>query len=271
MLTAIAGAVAPSLIGKLFGGKPKEQSTRVNFQQLVDDSQAAGFNPLTALRATGGSGNTTTTLPSLSTSEFIEDSLRSGIGAALNYDPHAEERAKLEVDLMREELTSAQRYNAEKTNTGFMGTGVPVRSTTTQNERNGGTENEDDALYPTVVHDEHGPAKQPARDVGDPDAATQTILGVNTPFNRGDLNTGAGGDVLGEVQNIVDYVGDVREQKPLWFRKTFGHDMSEVGDHYRLQQTKHNHPGNRPKPKVRLKKPMISYTKTPTIKRGQAY
>lgn len=54
-LPAIKGVgAASSLLGGLFGKKPKAQAQGVDYQRLVRDAQAAGFNPLTAL-AYGGS------------------------------------------------------------------------------------------------------------------------------------------------------------------------------------------------------------------------
>ena len=42
------------------GGETQKQESRINFQQMADDARAAGFNPLTALRTTGGMGNVVT-------------------------------------------------------------------------------------------------------------------------------------------------------------------------------------------------------------------
>jgi len=106
ILGAIGKAAVPSLIGGLFGGSSKSQTTRTNFQELVDDAQAAGFNPLTALRATGGAGNVTTTMPSMSSSDFVRNALVDGVTAGLNYDPLARRRQELEVDILEAELAN---------------------------------------------------------------------------------------------------------------------------------------------------------------------
>lgn len=52
--SALAGA-ASSLLGGLFGKKNKT-SQSVDLKKLVSDAQQAGFNPLTVLQSTGGTG-----------------------------------------------------------------------------------------------------------------------------------------------------------------------------------------------------------------------
>lgn len=91
----LAGAILPMF------AKPKETTTRTNFKQLRSDAEKAGFNPLTALRATGGAGNTTTTHPALSSAEFLGNAL-GAVGEI--YDPMKLERERLEVGLMQAEL-----------------------------------------------------------------------------------------------------------------------------------------------------------------------
>ena len=116
---AMAKAAIPSLIGGLFGGS-KKQTTRTNFKQLVKDAQAAGFNPLTALQATGGSGNRTTTLPTMSSAEFIANAMGDALGAGLSYDPLAKRRQQLEVDIMEAELGRLSRpQSVPSTASGF--------------------------------------------------------------------------------------------------------------------------------------------------------
>lgn len=99
-LGAILGAGA-SIIGSLFGSKSKKQQTTttsyVDYNRLVSTAQAAGFNPLTALRNGGAAGfsvsNSTT--PAAPLSARIAD----GVSGAMhhlsqsdnflaNFDPH---------------------------------------------------------------------------------------------------------------------------------------------------------------------------------------
>lgn len=114
VFTSIATAVLPSLIGGIFGSKKKETTQRINFKQLRDDAKAAGFNPLTALGATGGAGNVTTTTPALASGDFLAEALDRGLTAwsnqaQLKKDAEAEQ---LKLDLMREELTGMKRRNS---------------------------------------------------------------------------------------------------------------------------------------------------------------
>lgn len=100
-----------SLLGGLFGRK-KEQTTRTNFVQLRDDALAAGFNPLTALRATGGGGNTTTTLPGLSAFEVLADAVGAGVDTYLRLDPIGQKTRDLQNELLQREIETlkAARY-----------------------------------------------------------------------------------------------------------------------------------------------------------------
>lgn len=110
MLGALIGAGA-SIIGSLLGSKkdkPQETTTRINYKQMVADAEAAGFNPLTALRAGGGAGFTTTTHPALSGYNPIGAALTT-VGAAIaNYDPQANARAALETRLLNAQLENVQ-------------------------------------------------------------------------------------------------------------------------------------------------------------------
>lgn len=120
-----------SLLGGLFGGK-KTTTTRTDFLQLRKDAEAAGFNPLTALKATGGAGNTTVRHPGLASGEALAIALGEGFDSWAAYDPHAVERGRLEVELMRKQLGQLQAPNPAAVRAGFLdvpqATKVPVRS-----------------------------------------------------------------------------------------------------------------------------------------------
>ena len=114
LFSSIALAVAPKIVGGLFGKKSKSATTtsRVDYQHIRDGAEAAGFNPLTALR-NGGSANATSvsTQPGLSSGEWLADAIGAGANAAANYDPLADKRRELEVDLMEAELDRMQKSN----------------------------------------------------------------------------------------------------------------------------------------------------------------
>lgn len=101
-IVAGIGSAIPSLLGGLFGGSSKPQQQEINFKKLRDNALAAGFNPVTALRATGGQGFGVT--PGISSAEFVANALGEGVRGALGYDPLARRREELEVDILQAEL-----------------------------------------------------------------------------------------------------------------------------------------------------------------------
>jgi len=124
LATPGGGALASagmSLIGGLLGKKDKVQRQEVDFTKLRDNAQAAGFNPLTALRATGGQGFGVNTMPGLSSAEVLGNAVQAGLGTYLSHDPIAEETRRLENDLLRQEIERGKK-------TGFPVRGVSVSS-----------------------------------------------------------------------------------------------------------------------------------------------
>ncbi len=91
------------------GGETSTNSTRVNFQQLADDARAAGFNPLTALRTTGGMGNIVTkyTSPLINHGSFgIKEALSGAYSGYENYMGMQQQKQKfgLETDLITSQI-----------------------------------------------------------------------------------------------------------------------------------------------------------------------
>jgi len=56
LLATIGASVGSSLVSGILGRSKSQTSQSVNLKKMVKDAQAAGFNPLTVLQATGGSG-----------------------------------------------------------------------------------------------------------------------------------------------------------------------------------------------------------------------
>lgn len=107
-ILSVAGKALP-IFGKLFGRK--KETNRINYKQLRNDAQAAGFNPLTALRAGGGAGYQVTSAPQLSTAEFLGAAISDGLDLWTNQkqgEKDAEEQ-QARIDLMREELAEMKR------------------------------------------------------------------------------------------------------------------------------------------------------------------
>lgn len=102
----IGGAL--SIFGGLFGGGEKETTSHVDYARMVKDAEAAGFNPLTAIRNGGSAGFTSTTMPGLSSGDYLADALK-GVGQLVsNYDPMAKATADLEYKIKQETLANLQ-------------------------------------------------------------------------------------------------------------------------------------------------------------------
>lgn len=130
---------AGSLLGGLFGNKEQKTTSTIDYDALRRNAEKAGFNPLTALRAGGGAGFTTTTHPALSSASFIADAF-NGIGNAVSaIDPMRDATAKLEYQIQQETLKSLQRENALRTRASLGG--VPVAT---------GARNKTTATIPTL-------------------------------------------------------------------------------------------------------------------------
>ncbi|GAA4130387.1 hypothetical protein ACFFTN_15500 [Aminobacter aganoensis] len=92
--------------------------------KLRQNAEAAGFNPLTALRAGGGAGFTTTHNPALASGDFIAQAI-GGIGNAIaSIDPMRDATAKLEHQIKQATLANIQADTASRLRASIGG--VPV-------------------------------------------------------------------------------------------------------------------------------------------------
>lgn len=105
----IGGAV--SAVGQLLAPKPKEQvhktENRINIQQLRDDAEAAGFNPLTIIRGGGlaGYGTSTSTSPALPDMRLSNAFQTFGSGIAQwQFDPYSQRRSEAEIALAEAQI-----------------------------------------------------------------------------------------------------------------------------------------------------------------------
>ncbi len=90
--------------------------SRTNFQEMRNDAIAAGYNPLTALRMTGGAGNVTTTgtstsvinTPALSSRAILGRAIGAGLNSLGNsissYDPLIQKQKELNIKLSQQQL-----------------------------------------------------------------------------------------------------------------------------------------------------------------------
>lgn len=102
------------LLGKIFGSDKEQQSSRVDYKQLVADAEAAGFNPLTALRAGGAAGYTTTSHPALSSVNPFGTAMEAVGNFARDYDADADTRRKAEYDLVQAQIANIQTETAQR-------------------------------------------------------------------------------------------------------------------------------------------------------------
>lgn len=103
------------LIGKLFGGKDDNKSSnRVDYKQMVADAEAAGFNPLTVLRAGGAAGYTTTHHPALSSVNTVGAIAEAVGNFAMNYDANKASREQAEFDLVQAQIANIQTETAQR-------------------------------------------------------------------------------------------------------------------------------------------------------------
>lgn len=101
-----------SVLGLFKKNKPQETSSHVDYQRMVRDATAAGFNPLTALRNGGSAGFTsTTTTPAMASTDFISrasDAFSTLGNMFATIDPNANKREDLELQLVEAQLQNLQ-------------------------------------------------------------------------------------------------------------------------------------------------------------------
>lgn len=121
MWGALIGAGA-SLLGGLFGGGSKKQETtttnHVDYGRMVRDAEAAGFNPLTALRNGGAAGFSvsTGTTPATPLSARLADGVAGATQSFLaNFDPFKDQKREMEFKLVEAQLANLQADTSLKT------------------------------------------------------------------------------------------------------------------------------------------------------------
>lgn len=109
MIAEIIGA-GLGILGSLMNGddEPKEVTSYVDYGRMVRDAEAAGFNPLTAIRNGGSAGFTTTTTPGLSSSAMVGRALGQAGNFIANFDPMADQKKELEYQLVEAQLANLQ-------------------------------------------------------------------------------------------------------------------------------------------------------------------
>lgn len=125
-MSAIGAALitgGASLLGGLFGRKKQTQKTETinrppDGAAIRAEAERGKYNPLTFLRATGGTGgggtSTTTSGGALSSASWIADAITDGFSAWQNAKRDMDQEAAdaLKMDIMREELAMMQERKA---------------------------------------------------------------------------------------------------------------------------------------------------------------
>lgn len=123
IFAAAAKAAVPSLVAGLFGGGGGGGGgTGMNLVKLRRDAEKAGFNPLAVLRSGYAGTYQRSFAPALASQATIGRALASGLDAALNYDPNAEQRNELEMALMAAQLENIQARTHKLRTPGDVGT-----------------------------------------------------------------------------------------------------------------------------------------------------
>lgn len=100
-----------SIIGSLFGKKSSTVKSSVDYDKMMHEASAAGFNPLTALRNGGSAGFTTTTSPTVSQMPEALANLGGVLGNALDkkLDPIEAKKRELDTALVDAQLSALKK------------------------------------------------------------------------------------------------------------------------------------------------------------------
>lgn len=86
---------------------------------MVKNAEAAGFNPLTALRNGGAAGFSSTTTPALSGGEIFGQAAGAVGNFLQNFDPFADDRREAEFGLVQAQIANLNADTAHKQNMSF--------------------------------------------------------------------------------------------------------------------------------------------------------
>lgn len=108
MVFPIAAALTAgaSIFGTLFGGGEKKTTNEVDYRKMVRNAEAAGFNPLTALRNGGAAGFSSTTTPALSPGAMLGEAAGAVGDFLKDFDPHADTKRELEFGLVQAQIAN---------------------------------------------------------------------------------------------------------------------------------------------------------------------
>lgn len=97
--------VGAALIGaKASGDAAKASQTGTDLKKLRKESEAAGFNPLTVLRATGAQGFNKGSSGALASASFWSSFANSAGQIAMQFDPHRQMMRRYDAEIAKETL-----------------------------------------------------------------------------------------------------------------------------------------------------------------------
>lgn len=112
-LASAATAAVPALVGtalqRIGGGGSSTQTVRnsVDYQAMVREAEAAGFNPLTVLRNGGSAGFAVQTMPAVASSSTLGNALGDAFFAGVEaYSPIRKADTKQQKQLMMDQVRS---------------------------------------------------------------------------------------------------------------------------------------------------------------------
>ncbi|MER9652201.1 hypothetical protein NKJ26_01630 [Mesorhizobium sp. M0152] len=117
-----------SILGSLLGGKKEETTSHVDYARMVRDSEAAGFNPLTAIRNGGSAGFTSTTSPG---SGGLSAALSTAGNFLQNFDPFADAKRDQESRYVEAQINNLNAQSGSYNRTASTPSGPVLRNSGT--------------------------------------------------------------------------------------------------------------------------------------------
>ena len=88
--------------------KAQANASQTDLKKLRDDAEAAGFNPLTVLRATGGQGFNKGASGALASATFWGSFANAGVSALNEFDPYNQKRKQLDLQQAQASLANTK-------------------------------------------------------------------------------------------------------------------------------------------------------------------
>jgi hypothetical protein len=113
-----------SILGSLLGGGDQETTSHVDYARMVRDSEAAGFNPLTAIRNGGSAGFTSTSTPG----NGLSAALSTAGNFLTNFDPFADAKREQESRYVEAQIGNLNAQTGSYNRTASTASGPVLRN-----------------------------------------------------------------------------------------------------------------------------------------------